>query len=129
MTPIASEPPVMPPAIVAVAKSRTCSAMQRVVTHTPVLRVEASVSGDSLRLGIALLSLVGTSTKPDAFHAFVSVDGHPVVLSLPPQGFISLTYPGLSPGVHYVRYGVYRGDQLLEDNSFCRNVQSSRRSR
>ena len=117
-----AEPSLMPPAIMSVAKSRTCSATQSLTTHTPHLRVDATVRGDSLTLNVALLSIVGTSTSPKAFHAFISVDGKPVVLNLAPQAFISLTYPGLAAGTHYVRYGVYREHRLLQDNSFCSTI-------
>lgn len=124
-----SEPPLMPAAIMSIAKLGTCSELQRYSTHTPHLPVEGSVRGDSLTLSVALLSIVGTSTKPDAFHAYISVDGNPVIVSLAPQATISLTYPALSPGEHSVRYGVYRGDVVMQENSFCSKVSSSRKSR
>jgi hypothetical protein len=114
--------PEMPPAIFSVAASRTCDSLQSFTTHTPYLRVRDVVSGNAMRLHIALLSTEGTSAEADRFHAFVSVDGQPIVLTLAPQATIVLTYPGLAAGVHSVRYGVYYRTNLLQDESFCRTI-------
>jgi len=112
----------MPPAILSVASLRTCNANQKFTTHVPYLKVNDAVTGNEMRIDIALWSSVGTSTEPDAFHAFVSVDGQPIVLTLAPNTTISLTYPGLAAGVHYVRYGIYQRAVLLQDGSFCRDI-------
>lgn len=113
---------VMPSEVLIVAKAKSCSSEQLVTTHTPYLKVEATTSGDTLSLDVSLLSAVGTSTKVGDFHSFVAVDGQPIVLTLPPFGHIALTFPGLTEGTHYVRYGVYEGSKILEDYRLCRSI-------
>ena len=115
--------PVLPHAVRTVIAERTCYAPQRYVTHTPSFVVKPRVEGRSLTLNILLVSGVETSTKPDAFHAFVSVDGKPLIISLAPRGAVGLTFPGLRHGVHYIRYGTYTGTTLLQDTSFCSTIR------
>lgn len=113
---------LMPSAVMIVAKAKTWSSEQLVTTHTPYLKVEVATSGDTLTLDVSLLSAVGTSTKAGDFHSFVSFDGQPIVLALPPFGHIALTFPGLTEGTHYVRYGVYAGSKVLEDQRLCPSI-------
>jgi hypothetical protein len=122
---------LMPMQIPGVRQMRPCSAPQVISTHAPVLRVDASTADDSLSLHVALLSTIGTSAdqSPTAYHAFIRVDDQTIMVNLPPEGYISLTYPGLRRGIHHVRYGVYSGTTLWNGGTLCPRIsRSSERS-
>src|ERR1700682_1187148 len=100
-----------------------CSkAITTITVSRPSLSVQSRVVNDTLTLDAQLLSLVATSSEPNAYHAFIAVDGQLILLNLPSFGKISLTYPGLSSGTHFVRYGVFFGTNLLQDQQICPQV-------
>ncbi len=115
---------LLPPQVLADDRLRSCSAPRSILVEAPILRVDASTSGDALSLHIALLSTVNTSASrnPTAFHAFVRVDDRTILLNLPRGGYISLTYPGLERGIHRVRYGVYRDSSLWNGEIICPRI-------
>lgn len=112
----------MPPAVYAVATSRTCSGSQMATIQAPHIVVDGTVTAGTLALTIRLVSNEPTSLDRTAFRAFVSVDGRPMILNLPAGGSVSVAYPGLDAGMHSVHYGVYHGSTLLQDRFFCREV-------
>jgi hypothetical protein len=112
----------MPPAVYAVATSRTCSANQMATIQAPHLVVDGTVTSGTLALTIRLVSNEPTSLAPAAWRAFVAVDGRPLILNLPAGGSVSLAYPGLGAGTHSVHYGVYVGGKLVQDRFFCREI-------
>jgi hypothetical protein len=85
----------------------------------PVLKVTANIAGDSLTLDAELLATEGTSPDRDSFRPFIAVDGQLILLNLPSFGKISLTYPGLSTGSHFVRYGVFYRTTVMHDAELC----------
>lgn len=115
---------LMPPQFGGSPPPPACIGPQLLTTHAPVLRVNASTVENSLSLHIALLSTVGTtaSRDPRSFHAFLRVDGRTLILNLPPGGYISLTYPGLSPGIHRVQYGVFSGSRMWNAGELCPRI-------
>src|ERR1700733_1403065 len=116
---------LMPPQIPADLRTHRFVSPQLITTHTPALRVLASTVGNSLSLHIALLSMVGTSADPgtNTFHAFIRVDyERTILLNLPPGGYVSLTYPGMSRGKHHVRWGVFSGSNLWNTGELCPRI-------
>jgi len=113
---------LIPPQVLTALRAQPCS-NGTITLHAPVLKVDVRVLEDSLNLEATLVSSVGTSADSNAFHAFVTVDGQLVILNLPPFGKISLTYPGLSSGTHFVRYGVFKGATVLQNESICPRVE------
>jgi hypothetical protein len=116
---------LLPPQVLADDRLRSCSSSQSFTVSSPHLRVDAITVEDALTLDIALISAEGTSgsLSATALHAFVRVDDDRAVLvNLPPGGHISLTYPGLAPGIHRVRSGVYSGTKVWSAAITCPNI-------
>lgn len=112
----------MPPAVYAVATAITCSANQFFTVEGPHIVVKDTVSPGTIALSVRLVSNEPTSLAPTAWRAFISVDGRPLILNIEAGATVSVAYPGLGGGVYSVRYGVYRYDQLVQDQFFCREV-------
>jgi hypothetical protein len=119
----AAETAAMPPSVYAVATARTCSANQFFTIQGPHIEVNETVSVGTLALNIRLVSNEPTSLARAAWRAFISVDGRPIVLNLRVGETVSVAFPGLSAGMHSVRYGVYRGQELLQNQFFCRKIR------
>lgn len=122
MSTAAADTAAMPPAVYAVATARSCSTNQFFTIEGPHIQVIETVSAGTLALTIRLVSNEPTSLAPAAWRAFVSLDGRPMVLNMRAGATISVAYPGLSPGIHSVRYGVYRREQLLQNQFFCSKI-------
>ena len=91
--------------------------------NRPSLSVDVTVSGDLLTVDAMLLSIdEGTSSASDAYHAYVAVDGQLVLLNLPPHGKVSLSFPGLARGEHFVRYGVFAGTFVFQEQHKCARI-------
>lgn len=117
-----AETAAMPPSVYAVATARTCTDSQFSTIQAPHIEVTDSLSAGTLAVTIRLVSNVPTSLAAGAWHAFISVDGRPTIISLNPDETVLVAYRELSAGMHSIRYGVYAGDQLLQSRCFSRNV-------
>lgn len=119
----------IPPAVYTVASDRACTSKQFFTIQAPHIRVTDSVSPGTLSVNIRLVSNEPTSLAPGAWRAFISLDGRPTILSLEAGETVSVAYQQVTAGMHSIRYGVYRYDQIVQSQYFCRDVPPNARGK
>jgi hypothetical protein len=90
---------------------KECGALQPFFVEHPSITMKAEVHGRTIVLDIEVPREVSLDlSRGDRLHVFVAVDESVIFLKPGVGTAISVAVPGVSPGVHRIRYGVtYKG--------------------
>ena len=119
MMPIDVSKPLLPIAVLRDARLRGCS-RDVISIGNPNFGVDITPSRTALSIRIALLSNESMLSRGmNAIRGFLQVDDRSMLVNLPPRGHVSLTFLGVLPGVHHVRWGIFVSDHLLTGGTRC----------